>query len=156
MESKIYIAKYLPIEGEISELDKAFFKEDTLIYKPHGIPPIIATNLSSNGCKRAKLFLCSKDIANAQKGDQVTDGHRIITISNIKMGGFLSEDRKFIERHPWVYLVIGEISSEATWVIDGMEFDLTDFNPLAAADIEHKRKTLKEIHIKCPTCNHYH
>lgn len=51
--------------------------------------------------------------------------------------------------------VIGEISNQATWIVEGDEFELKHFNPLSAADIEHKGSTKQVIRIKGP-CGHYH
>jgi hypothetical protein len=53
------------------------------------------------------------------------------------------------------FKVIGEISSQATWIVEGDEFELKHFNPLSGADIEHKRSTKQIIRIKGP-CGHYH
>ena len=52
--------------------------------------------------------------------------------------------------------VIGEVSPDAIWVTEGMEFDLTDFNPLSAASIEHNKTLTGYIKIKCSQCKQFH
>ena len=50
---------------------------------------------------------------------------------------------------------VGQVSPEATWVKEGDEFKLTDFNPLSAANIEHNKPLTEPIRIK-GQYGHYH
>lgn len=119
---KPYFAEYLPVEGEIKEGDKFLTAEGNLyIYgdeKTTGLEfPTVRTIKYSD--KKVKLFLCSRDI---QVGDRfysisrniydIVSNEHHIKLLEIQSGGWVKP--------------IGEISPEATWVTEGMEFDEDD------------------------------
>ena len=110
---KQYFAKYLPVEGEIKMGDK-FFEE--------GLG--IGTRRNKEGLydfQKVKLFLCSRDI---QVGDEVQ-----LYKSGFELGDkvkITSESNLEIAKMGMGFKVIGEISSEATWVKEGDEFDETE------------------------------
>ena len=181
--SKLYFAKYLPVEGEIKENDT--FLEHGISYrllsKRKDDWVICTRNLEkqfADVCKdpkKSKLFLCSRDI---QVGDKVidsTDGKEY----EVKEG-LLS---------PEMVKVIGEISPDATWVKEGDEFDkeqlgmeiwykygdtgwaigkhggwmnkpeeLIGTNIFAGDPPHGEIKSIDRIfiYIKCPTCGNFH
>lgn len=159
---KTYFTKYLPVEGEIKEGSKvkhngnivtALKKEgegDT--WKTNGFP-IYGSNLGL-----VKLFLCSRDI---QIGDKVE-----ISDSLSKYWDLESENDVRIAKDKGFYKVIGEVSPEATWITEGMEFDRNDFQMIWSNGKQRKlsRYDLRDVEIepiliaefKCPTCKQFH
>lgn len=109
---KAYFIKYLPVEGEIKSGEKYWNKQ----WKQADVvgDGIHVAVLKHNNFQPAKLFLCSRDI---QVGDMVR------THTN--------PDKEFKAGYAEVhrngggdfYKVIGEISPQAIWVKEGMEFD---------------------------------
>lgn len=141
---KQYFAKYLPVEGEIKEGDT---------YRVKGTEKILVANkyfkeMDQSLLEKVKLFLCSRDI---QAGDEYYFLPNPIYYSENKQT-YKRLDQKLVEENPllprFMYKVIGEISPEATWVREGDKFDLTDFNPLSAAAIEHNKPIVQPIRIK--------
>jgi len=109
---KKYFTKYLPVEGEIKEGD--YWKHPKA---PNTIFPWTKAYargpISTGLMQKVKLFLCSRDI---QVGDKMTrlDGSK-----------FKADKAPDGSAH-WnghAYKVIGEVSPDATWVKEGMEFD---------------------------------
>lgn len=107
-----YFTKYLPVEGEIKKGDK--FKcakgENDRILVNEGIVPIKDTI----HYQKVKLFLCSRDI---QVGDEFFDN---------KGNKYVYQTEDFEESYfesDLAYKVIGEVSPDATWVKEGMEFN---------------------------------
>jgi hypothetical protein len=108
-----YFAKYLPVEGKIETGD---------LYMNHKMGNIILPRSYGNkdesyeGFQKVKLFLCSRDI---QVGDTV------INPDTLLKEVYSEEDRQYYAsfngKSPY-FKVIGEISPEATWVQEGMEF----------------------------------
>lgn len=112
MEKK-YFAKFLPVEREIKKGDKAQYRTGEIISYD--------VQLNTDNLKKVKLFLCSRDI---QVGDSVfeilsdkTLGDEFIWTEDINKYNY-----QYIE-DDIVFKVIGEISPEAIWVKELMEFD---------------------------------
>jgi len=127
-------AKYLPVEGEIEVpciVLETLTNGKTELFQVDNFNDI---NLETQ--KLAKLFLCSRDITFPCNiycfGEKVWRKNCNSTSCN--------ECVK----------VIGEISPNAIWVTEGMEFDEDDIEI-------HLSKDLKiTIAIKCPTCKQFH
>lgn len=151
--SKPYVAKYLPVEGEIKIGDRVESessgkqkvlvtgitkKGDYITDEPDFYEPDSYFVLPKKKAKKfsKQLFLCSRDI---QVGDTVWDtvNHKFEEVET----SFIAENTEHAKNvHCW-YLkrpsneckvfnearllikVIGEISPEATWVEEGDEFD---------------------------------
>lgn len=149
---KKYFTKFLPFDGEIQAGDYGLSNNSKTLFK--ALPETM--NLCK-GRQKVKLFLCSRD--GIQIGDiikrplhdgsfeddeVVTDGKAnastpTINLSDVtKNGGFK---------------VIGEVSPEATWVTEGMEFDEDQIEHGGWRDEELTQIICK---IKCPTCNKFH
>lgn len=166
---KIYFTKYLPIEGEIKEGSKvkhngnivtALKKEgegDT--WKTNGLPKY-GSNL-----ELVKLFLCSRDI---QVGDNCIDGEgdTVIIIDNKEESKDGFQIRLEDSYALGCFKVIGEVSPEATWVTEGMEFDRNDFQMIWSNGRHRKRckydlidaeiEPILIAEFKCPTCKQFH
>lgn len=167
-----YFTKYLPIEGEIKELD--YYKHpnypDKLFrfYKPW--------DYKKEKAQKVALFLCSRNINYLDKF-YFKDSKEMTN-----QGALDSDDRYWVSDGKILYSksesfkVIGEISPEAIWVKEGDEFEeedleswlycilhpdesiymeineLIEWNKIC---IDHKR-FVPRIKIKCPTCNKFH
>jgi len=99
--NKKYFAKYLPVEGEIKEDYMALNPSNNKIVR---VNKACLKNLVTSEWKKVKLFLCSKDI---QVEDYKEPGKIYI----------------FHDGSEEPFKVIGEISPDAVWVTEGMEFD---------------------------------
>lgn len=124
-----YFAKYLPVQGEI--------KEGDIILSFLGSGGLLPTISKYDGVshighedRKLKLFLCSRDI---QVGDKVFRGSREGYAKEIDgYEVYCVDDKELLneEDHDFtIYLsdtrygkVVGEISPEAMWVTEGMEF----------------------------------
>ena len=121
---KPYIAIYLPIEGEIKDGDLIRNKEGQ-VFKASWI-------VKEQTTKKVKLFLCSRDI-------QVGDNARSVGSPNLD--SIINDtDLMLQETYNCFFKVIGEISSKATWVKEGDEFDKEEVRKksLVKRDIEIK------------------
>ncbi len=151
---KTYFCKYIPVEGEIEIGDMYFFGK-ALLKKTE--------EKYQRNCKKAKLFLCSRDI-------KIGDTVKILGGSNndydIKFKDELNSGADW-------YKVIGEISPEAIWVKEGDEFSIEDIQlwvynhnsqitrttvmkEYEVALKSSEKYRLNPIKIKCPTCKQYH
>lgn len=187
---KTYFTKYLPVEGEIKEGDMVL---DTLSGE------IVCWWDGDNWDKhdkKVKLFLCSRDI---QVGDSniTTYSYKndmklmhksgLVFIELLPSGrahlaadGFSAacplpivkdENEKFGFKSD-TFKIIGEVSPEATWVTEDMEFDeeeldvffyvFNDNKPLFHFEIKNYKTFVDVkrgeiiIKIKCPTCKQFH
>jgi hypothetical protein len=155
---KKYFAKFLPIEGEIKEGDTFIENE------PDGTQSIMFYDpkYDHSRHKPYKLFLCSRDI---QVGDEMTS-----TLGPIK--GKVEHElqrEEAIKGNHW-YKLVGEISPEATWVVENQEFEENETQKVyqildglwTNISEEHyetyKGKQLKRnfVKIKCPICKTFH
>lgn len=146
---KPYFAKYLPVDGKpINNTDIVIGERGTIMtyfaYKALG---------GSGSIKKAKLFLCSRDI---QVGDNYQSPKRFGSKEYIDAycdGDFF----------PRSFKVLGEISTEATWVKEGDDFDenqvrgwnTIDANIIHEEDFHCKTEWINYVQIKGP-CGHFH
>lgn len=145
-----YFTKYLPVEGEIRKGDKVIHNGNIVtVIKKEGEGSTWLTNgfpKYGSGLKKVKLFLCSKDI---QVGDTVrfpdTLKETIVKEDLLPLSSF---------RVYGYFKVVGEISPDANWVTEGMEFDDNDTLPSIQEIESDNPKAI--IFIKCPTCKHFH
>lgn len=135
---KKYFCKYLPVEGEIKEGDICYFTQfkefgtATMVYDelcfvsfPQESKGSLTSPISRNLDDKQpyKLFLCSKDILVGDKYfnedfDYTKYPNESIANASSEMVGVNSS-----------YKVIGEISPDAVWVTEGMEFDDDEIQP---------------------------
>lgn len=129
--SKLFFAKYLPVEG--NELNKGeYWLHPKGVVFPYSETYLKAFNaLKTVGkAQKVKLFLCSRDI---QVDDEVINlfGHASFNLKGKYIADSDLEDTCYIQtknggeqcvKSHWIK-VIGEISPEATWVKDGDEFN---------------------------------
>ena len=104
--------------------------------------------------KKTKLFLCSRDI---QVGDKlIKDGVEYEAHSRpdgVPFIGYYNKDWCYIDND--CFKVIGEISPDATWVKEGMEYDEKDFYMEKELDVSDNLYETGIVKIKGP-CGHYH
>lgn len=129
-----YFTKYLPVEDEIKEGDKIYFKHDGSrgLMNERGLPKWVIDKCKERGYKTGKLFICTKDI---KVGDKVVkdasnwksndfdswgrgegEAEVLEVIPDIDLrweGGRAWEDLKQILK------VVGEVSPKAEWVKEG-------------------------------------
>lgn len=141
-----YFAKWLPIEGGIKEGNKGVLLLRNSIPTPH------------------KLFLCSRDI---QAGDKVqfsicngAKWKELLCIEKDEDGVVLEDGEYEIRTTPdrtnQCFKIIGQISTQATWIKEGDEFEFEDLQ-FAIYPPEHERAyEIGSVHIKCPTCKTFH
>lgn len=150
---KLYFAKYLPVEGEIKPPcivletlttgEKQLFQVDT------------KNDIDIKNQQLVKLFLCSRDV---QVGDKVYE-----ILSDKSIGDefeWTSEIAKYNDSEP-CFKVIGEISTDATWVKEGDEFDEEKLRYIYTPEIKPSMCEVDAIpereivYIKGP-CGHFH
>lgn len=133
---KEYFAKYLPVEGEIKrEIGgmKIFDSKGIIQHIAEDVQLELLPNLNKI-CKKAKLFLCSKNITfgnNNIRWEQSPytfsswsrdkDNKKINLFTEVKGRRI---DISSLESE--CFKIIGEISPEATWVKEGDEFEEKD------------------------------
>lgn len=138
MKHKPYFTKYLPVEGEIFKGDYFYDKDWDNVYKSVS-PSRTSTYIvdSKNGfherimCKKVKLFLCSRDIQVGNEVIYLPSGEKRKVLSKEEVESLTGKGKgnwcefKVAKDERFHIKVIGEVSSEATWVKEGMEFDET-------------------------------
>lgn len=164
----IYFIKNLPVEGEIEITKDIDLKHHTPIFNMHGDLCFYDYHLMSGwvGVKQAKLFLCSRDI---KEGDKLfKDGVEYLAHlrpDGVPFVGYYNKDWCYIDDD--CYKVIGEVSPEAVWVTEGMEFDeyvhmYMDEDGLMVDNLEFFGESgyagpVKEVcKLKCSQCNTFH
>lgn len=178
MAMKKYFTKLLPIEGEIKEGDKYINPalSGTFVRGKHdNSSTSFSGNDSRSGYKKAKLFLCSRDI---QVGDKFNSANGVgfvcskIDAKNVySIGGLNHPQEEVAHSRIYSYKVIGEISPNATWVKEGGEFEeheikftvinilgyhepfYLSYHSWTSPSIEGYRKY---ISILCPNCKTFH
>lgn len=125
-------AKYLPVKGEIKKGDYFYDGSENGVFQAQ------IDMEQKGGCKKVKLFLCSRDIS---IGDKVRRPSGFserpdleFTVNSIgeRDGKKLYKEgdenyhTKGTEEN--TYKVIGEISPDAIWVTEGMEFEDDEIN----------------------------
>lgn len=146
---KNYYCKYLPVEGEPKEGDITLLAGEVAPYNK--IVPIgLKAANSQLKYQKVKLFLCSRDVKIGDKlyplegAEDQNEGAEMTCLQDVA-----------VFKRNKAFKVIGEISPDAKWVKEGDEFDLTDFNPLSAAAIEHNKPIKAPIKIKNKDGNYY-
>lgn len=161
-----YFCKYLPVEGKYEK------KTDLFIFKIGGVwsEPCYADDLLGNQIeevKKVKLFLCLRhtECPSCEEKENLHD--------NLD---YSKEELPIIETlcnecgTLFDYKKIGEISPDAIWVNEGMEFDDDELLktiiykyrepenniPLHVEPLEGCIVNNTFIKIKCPTCKTYH
>lgn len=152
---KKYFCKFLPVEGDSDFVQcwgKAICKRSPsnsalyhLIDNPEGEGPVTDWEVKTipDGFKHVKLFLCSRDLKIGDKidcsysledgasfrkiGEVIPDEYPNVaftlkTVDNFYESGF---GKEFIPKE-YAFKVIGEISPEAIWVTENMEFSEED------------------------------
>lgn len=170
---KPYFVIALPVEGEIQVGDWAIATSKyTMTQKCHSISILNKPGHPYDGmllcywnksnqhaspmahCKKAKLYLCSRDI---QVGDEVKwiTGNGEIATSTV------TDINNAID----VFKVIAEVSSGAKWVKPGNEFDEEECMAVAseigmmvpvASYLKHGANADVRINILCPHCEIFH
>lgn len=102
-----YFAKYLPVEGEIKKGDKLIDPTLDSLGVIEALTDNEGVKIKARGGSKVKLFLCSRDI---KVGDRVRKKNR-------ELFPYPASDTDIeVLREHEAFKVIGEISSEATWV----------------------------------------
>jgi len=174
-----YFTKYLPVEGEIFQNNQFLFKDN--LYKAGQIDQDRVEDFNHDKtfplsqCKKVKLFLCTSEIKlgdtwysdwfHPYPNGEVADTNTKVMDANMSVGG--PND----EHHP--FKVVGEVSINAVWVTDRMEFEeneveihvnhrkFPDMSFLLSDWEEYrtlKNKTNRNLLTKllCPTCKTFH
>jgi hypothetical protein len=165
VQIKPYFVKHLPVEGEVKHGDLFFFTKEQGERQPDIAGKVGKANFDGYAVdkyyyldnKKAKLFLCSRDI---QVGDKVLDEEFCewtVVESDLKNPDVLTK-------------VMGEISSEAKWVKEGDEFDESQIQKWAKYKaiwgdhpvmiqphswlkvVNDQKWTEIHFRIKCPCC----
>lgn len=118
-----YFTKYLPFEGGFQRVVK----------NSQGFP----TDFE----QEVKLFLCSKDI---QIGDLV------FVPDQEEAGNIVDNEDLVYWKQKNSYKMIGEVSSEAFWITEGMEFEKSE----VSFRLEEGFKNYALF--RCPTCKTFH
>ncbi len=158
--------KNLPVEGEIKGGMKAMYFGTDHLFKPIAkivdvVDDVHGSTLEDSLWKPVRLFLCSRDI---QVGDKITlDGIEFVTYEE---GEIDSSWQNHVDNG---FKVIGEVSPEAVWVTEGMEFDDTQIQdcyeswdsilwvPIKKEWYDsYTRKKRHIVKLKCSQCNTFH
>lgn len=179
---KQYFVKLIPVKGKIKKGDLIICSNSPGTNVTHKDWQMAQGH---SCCKKAKLFLCSRDI---QVGDKnVYD--RFLQKENltaIKIDPFRIVPKYMILRDSngntysqensirgFLFKAVGEISSDATWIKEGDEFDEDEVKPVVMVmnyttpfeygkyeNFEDIKKMYKGavviVKIKCSNCNIFH
>ncbi len=160
-----YFTKYLPVEGEIFQNNQFLFKGN--LYKAGQIDQDRIEDFNHDKtfplsqCKKVKLFLCTSEI---KVGDSYFWSQNLseIRIAKSIENGFVSTGQEATSMHTPVtngnFKVLGEVSPEAVWVTDRMEFNEHEVRLMN--DLSHSLgnppKAITYYRILCPTCKTFH
>lgn len=143
-----YIAKYLPEDGNVKEAKMVFYKGEVYehVHLLNNKDPKEYTFIRYEGqlsgyhekwtaLTIAKLYLCSNDIQLGNDVIGINMEGEFIKGELVNIGEFFcridenapSDDMTEVKD---TYKIIGEVSSKATWVKDGMLFEESDFRML--------------------------
>lgn len=142
-----YFTKYLPVERELkSQIWQWYNNVNNTgweLISCSDMDAIIAHGLEPQPrFRRVKLFLCSRDI---QVGDKVK--------SPVYEEDLVAKSHELLNgAYHNCFKVIGEISLDAVWVTEGMEFEEDDVHKCFVPDA-WPTGTVK---IKCSQCKHFH
>lgn len=131
MDNK-YFTKYLPVKGEIYQMDMYYDSELEQVLRAN----LPAENYALSHLKKVKLFLCSRDI---QVGDKYYDnsiaGKRLFytdaensTSTSVEISPWEICDseglREYLKKSPNSFKVIGEISPDVlSYVKEGQKYE---------------------------------
>lgn len=173
---KKYFSKYLPVGGDIKEGDWCIAKQTVLSnnHSKHYIRETYAdlvqyskARVETSGrydtieFQKVKFFLCSRDI---QGGDEVSH----CKSGEVAIVGGLSDNDVILKDHHWPhsnkedwYKIIGEISPEAVWVEEAMQFDEQQWRPYNKEfDIVLDKKYAGDKEVSyiqiLGSCGHFH
>lgn len=146
---KKYFTKYFPVEGEIKEGDR-YFRDGSLVIIAARKSDIEYCN-NNPSIEKVKLFLCSRDI---QVGDEGVYYAGVLLPDKIEQSvlGLADRPNEF-------YKAIGEVSPEAVWVTEGMEFDEEELyyeGGFQGTIPDNYTEIGGKIEFRCPTCKTYH
>lgn len=178
-----YFAKWLPVDGEIRSGDHFWdiypngYKDLSLLAggdnSPLKQPP-------GRNYQKVQLFLCSRDIHEGDRMEcHVEIGEPPHTIARGICVRYISENHTytFKDDRPeygnsnvgasYCYKVIGPISPNATWVVEGMELTDDDIEKggghilfwdgnIMSHWSKQKDDVFKYIKLKCPSCYTHH
>lgn len=150
-----YFAKYLPVEGEIKIGDKFFNKDNNQIQTADDDQVQEGVEYwGENLYRKAKLFLCSKDI---QVGDSVKWIHDLSQPEDKVLDETLYHwwTDHGVDKKDRFFKVLGEISPNATWVVENQEFDEEEIVGLVALPYYDFDVDKLGYLIKGP-CGHFH
>ena len=157
---KPYFTKYLPDPkgGEIKEGDWILANgtpEQVIEIKIVDTPQYKTEKAWWSSAQKVKLFLCSRDI---QVGDEIMwigngDG---VNEKSYGTKSVVQEGTTDLGFHPNWVKVIGEVSPEATWVKEGMEFDEEDLLANGVGVNYNNQHGNYIFQIKCPNCLKFH
>lgn len=208
---KKYFAKFLPVEGEVKEGDVSFWEQREGYYagKFFKVDSGNIAHAQVSGWKKYKLMLCSRDI---KIGDEVYAEPQALNglkFRIIEFKGYWQKDTQettynvILEyiQHPtkpdligkhyeWqpeaCWKTVGEVSPNATWVVDNQEFDESDVAIYEMKGLKERGEELMKsdnyldqikgkammsviepkcikdnkgktiVTIKCPTCKSFH
>jgi hypothetical protein len=185
LENSLYFAKYLPVEGEIKEFERAHLTEEIEIENPKIGTDVVTTSdhlsflfkdkqgyhfcvkkhhgtgasgitLQIGEFKKVKLFLCSR---NLQVGDKVriTFSDKEWEVVDIVGAWRLKNGEEIIGTTPSeTFKVIGEISPNALWVKEGDEFDENQLEAQGVGVNWDKSGSGYKFKIKCFNCGRFH
>lgn len=144
--NKIYFAKFIPVEEKINEGDIIIYSKLLNHFPIKWLGgDLIGTE------KKVKLFLCSRDIKEGNKVyGTILNGDNIYINSNAPGYNF-KEDRHYISLDEAIlmkaYNVVGEISPEAIWVKEGMQFDENEIKIIWGSKVRKEFRNGERIDI---------
>lgn len=149
-----YFTKYIPVEGRPEPGD--------IIIKDGKLSKVGCHGLgSATKWKKAKLFVCSRDIEVGDKVNGDIDAFNLGIVTKIEGVVAWVKENTTNREEDWMksslYKVVGEVSPGAIWVKEGDEFEREE---LFAHGVGHNWSeefsgSLK-FKIKCPTCKSFH
>jgi hypothetical protein len=125
-----YFTKHLPVEGEIKEGDHVRRQNSG---KVEGPCTDISLLILDKHDQKVKLFLVSRDIQVGDNTFDLDDNYNYGIVKEIiESEAYFNESDLDSRYLILLYKVIGEVSPNAVWVKEGMEFEekdiqLTDF-----------------------------
>lgn len=155
---KKYVAKLIPVEGEITVGDFYLNKDGEIKLFQNSLPAYHYAY-----AKKLELFLCSRDI---QVGDKVMG--LLLDKSGYKEHSLTSNKEEVqLAKDSGDFKIIGKVSPDAVWVKPDMEFDEEDIEQNGGHFLfyndrfTHWRKTSDEtfcyLKFRCPSSpNHFH
>ena len=167
---KKYFAKYLRVEGEITDAGVAYkSKKYPHLEAKFSTSPWNKKVMDFYEIEKVKLFLCSRDIQVGDKVFEVYSDDGTLSSPYEWTLDIHENNSKYIEEGNVVFKVIGEIYPEVTFVKEGDEFsdDEVGFIYYPGEDMDtevlsidernkHKsKKYINEITIKCKHCGKY-